>query len=156
MGGAEVVLVPEVFDIGGIEAGVQALERLVVHTGYVNRSAFSGVVGVLGAEFDQALLGTWRDAIEVPARSNEMLLNSSLCRLTPSKLEGSARLPMTSTIGVLKFWRPAVRVVLETRELDVGQAQFAPLADSVAVVVGQGAVGAASDVFRSRSSAMAL
>src|SRR5471030_1219106 len=57
---------------------------------------------------------------KLPA-SNDRLFSSSLCRLTPSKLEGSGRLPMLSTMGVLKFWRPAVRVVLETRNLTLAR-----------------------------------
>ncbi|MNH30877.1 hypothetical protein D3C79_911940 [compost metagenome] len=55
------------------------------------------------------------------ARSKARLFSSSLWRATPWKLEGSARLPITSTIGLLKFMRPAVRVLLETRALTLAR-----------------------------------
>jgi hypothetical protein len=71
-------------------------------------------VGVFGTEFTLAFFGTWRVAVEGGQVERQVVQLFAVDR-TPSKLEGSARLPITSTIGLLKFWRPAVRVVLETR-----------------------------------------
>ncbi|MNL25211.1 hypothetical protein D3C87_1466840 [compost metagenome] len=59
MSGAEVVLVPEVFSLGRVQAGLQAFQRRVVQTRSVYVVGFSVDVGVFGAEFRQALFGTW-------------------------------------------------------------------------------------------------
>ncbi|MCY1442950.1 hypothetical protein D9M71_593440 [compost metagenome] len=56
--GAEVVLVPEVVDLAGIETGGQALERLVVDPGRAGAVGFHASGAVFAAELAQALFGT--------------------------------------------------------------------------------------------------
>ncbi|MNR31277.1 hypothetical protein D3C85_1487800 [compost metagenome] len=58
VGGAEVVLVPEIFSLGAPEAGGQAGEWRVADTGGVDVIGFGIDVTVLGAEFAQAFFGT--------------------------------------------------------------------------------------------------
>nr|GEV65417.1 hypothetical protein [Tanacetum cinerariifolium] len=73
MGEGEVVLMPEVFNIGGIEAGGQAFEWLVIDACHVNVIGSGGVVGVFGAELGQALLGTRRHAIKAAGLDRDVV-----------------------------------------------------------------------------------
>ncbi|MNJ01891.1 hypothetical protein D3C73_1616650 [compost metagenome] len=64
MAGAEVVLVPEVVDLGGVQAGGQALERLVVDPGGTGTVGFHARGAILAAKLAQALFGARRDTVE--------------------------------------------------------------------------------------------
>ncbi|MNJ01642.1 hypothetical protein D3C73_1613330 [compost metagenome] len=55
---AEVVLVPEVLDLGHVQAGLQALQGLVVEAGHADAVGFRTLGAVLGAKLAQALFGT--------------------------------------------------------------------------------------------------
>ncbi|MNP60667.1 hypothetical protein D3C76_1557700 [compost metagenome] len=55
--GPEVVLVPEVFDPGGEQAGAEAFEGLVVHPSDADAIGVGRDRCILGTEFTQALLG---------------------------------------------------------------------------------------------------
>lgn len=91
--GAEVVLVPEVVDLGGVQAGAQALERLVVDTGGAGAVGFHAGGTVLAAELAEALFGTRRDAVE-GAQVEAQVVEFGTVQERAPKLDGRARLPM--------------------------------------------------------------
>ncbi|MNN51294.1 hypothetical protein D3C81_1659230 [compost metagenome] len=55
--GTEIVLIPEVLDMGSEQAGTQAFEWLVVHPGDADAIGLGRDRCILGAEFAQALFG---------------------------------------------------------------------------------------------------
>ncbi len=145
MGESEVVLMPEVFDVGGVEAGGQALERLVIHARHVNAIGGGGVIGVLGTELGQALLGTWRHAVEAAGLDRDVVELFAQNAHTFKARRKCAVANVGQHRGVHRLTAGGQGRVGNAR-LDVGQAHLAPLPDRVAVVLGQRTVGAAHQV----------
>ena len=143
--GAEVVLVPEVFNVGCVQRGLQALERLVVEAGDAGAIGFNPGCAVFAAELAQARLGSRGHAVKGAGIERQVV---ELFTVQAHPLKAGRQCAVTDHVDgraaeVLSAY--GQRGVGDAGA-EVGQAQLAPLADGVAVAVGQGAVVWPGDV----------
>ncbi|MNF89493.1 hypothetical protein D3C84_720220 [compost metagenome] len=136
MAGAEVVLVPQVFGLGAPQAGGQAGERLVGDTGGVDVIRFGCAVAVFGTELALALFGTRRVTVEGAEVEGEVF---QLFAVQGHTFEARRQGTVTDDIHLR-----AAEILATSRQcgvgdacLDVGQAQFAPLINSVTAIFSQ-------------------
>ncbi|MNO94095.1 hypothetical protein D3C76_857070 [compost metagenome] len=137
--GAEVVLVPDVFSLGGPEAGGQAGEWGVGDTAGIDVIGFNDAVGVFGAEFALAFFGTRRVAIEGSQVELQVVQLFAVDRYT---LEARRQRTVTDDVDhrAAEVLATGGQGGVGNTRLDVGQAQLAPLANGVAAFFGQGTV----------------
>ena len=145
MHGTEVVLVPEVFNMRGVQRGLQALERLIVEAGDAGAIGLDPGSAVFAAKLLQALFGTRRDAVKRARVEGQVV---ELFAMQGYPLEAGRQGTVADHIDgraaeVLSAHHQ--RGVGDTG-LDVRQPELAPLANGIAVTVGQGAVVLAGDV----------